>query len=189
MKKISAVLLLLCILVALGSCGEPYDPEQIVRTTCFEQYYRGTVHEEFEGMTFAGVASRFALESLVYVAPGEGKYLWDDNWTLNEGIPWLDEIVAEYPFDEKQEDLVCVTLTEDIDYMDEGGDSAYSCVFAVNKESRKPLPVMFFNTEDGKIDGDITIGAENSIWMFYTMTKYMIEDVDFLRNIYYGDYN
>lgn len=190
MRKTVVALLLLCGLVALGSCGELYDPEQIVRTTCFEQYYTlGSVYEEFKGKNFSAVVSLLAKDSFVYVAPGEMERLWDEDWTLNESIPWFDEIVAEYPFDEKQEDLLCVTLTEDIDYMDEGGDSAYSCVFAVNKESRESLPVMFFNTEDGKIKDDITIGAEESITSFYFMTKYMIKDVDTLRTVVYSDYN
>ena len=172
-----------------GACKDEYDPEMIVRNTCFDQYNSfSDGYEMFEGQLFGYVVGLLVKDSFVFTSQEEGIDMWDEEWAVNEDIQWFDDIVDTYDFDCENEDLLCVTLSEHIDYEDDSA-SSYSCVFSINKSSKEVLPIQYFTTKNGEIDADIVDGAENSISAFYMMTKYMISDLENLRENVYDRFN
>lgn len=187
MKKVCLLFVSLMCIMLLCSCkNEPeYDPESIIRNTCFDEYHSfSSGYENFKEKNFGYIVAKLSKGSFVFTSSDDGKWLWEETWMFNNGIPWFDEIIKSYPYDETDEDLVCVTLSTT-----HGQDFTYSCVFSVNKSSMKAIPILYFSTKDGEIIGDFSIGAKQAIDGFYMMTKYMILDVEQLKETVYGMYN
>ena len=172
-----------------------YDPEMLVRNACFDEYYSFSDEEGlFRNKLFGGIIASLTKRSFVYTSRGVGKFLWTEKWLVNEEIPYFNDILMTYAFDRKKEDLVCLTISEHIDYQDYN-DSSYSCLFSVNKLTREVMPLTYYSTENGvledeiSIDSDMSINASYTINAFYILIKYSMSDAEYLKEYVYGQYN
>ena len=192
MKKIVSLLLFFVLCVGMCACGkEENNPEMIVRNTCFDQYYdsSATGYEKFKGETVGYIVALLAKDSFVYISRDNLERLWTEEWTVNENIPFFDEVTAAYNYDSKKEDLLCITLLEHITYQSED-DNTFSCVFTIDKDSDEVVPIMFFGTKNGKLTSELTVDSPQvTVSAFYIMLKYSILDVEYLREVEYSAYN
>ena len=97
MKKIVSLLLFFVLCVGMCACGKKENnPEMIVRNTCFDQYFdsSATGYEKFKGETVGYIVGLLALDSFVYTSRDNLEMLWTEEWTVNENIPFFDEVTA-----------------------------------------------------------------------------------------------
>ena len=192
MKKGFLLLLVFVLCLGLYACsGEANDPENIVRNTCLDQYYdsNATGYEKLKGKNIGLIIREFTEDSFIYTSRDSMEKLWTEEWKVNNNIPWFEKITAAYNYNPKKEDLLCITLSEHIDYQSEG-DNTVSCVFTVDKKTKEVVPIMFFGAENGKVTEELTVDSPQvTVSAFYVFIKYSTLDLEYLRDVEYGAYN
>jgi len=157
-----------------------YDAEQVVRTSIFEEY---TTYKDYKTSNFGGIVFSYVSRSQVRFRDKaeEDRFVLSEDWSINEEIIWLDEIKALRGFDPEKEDLVCVTVSEHINFVEYEGDGTYSCIFAVDKDEETAVPIMFIETLDGEMTEEPVTGAGPAIDAFYKTLRDTKKVVDYLK--------
>lgn len=179
---VSAVLILIIAALALffGN-NEEYDPEQIVRTSVFDEY---NDYPELRGANFGGLIWSFVKNSSVHFRDKaeEDRFVLSHEFNVNVESALPEAVKGLYQHDPLKEDLVCVSLSEHIDFVKYEGDSIYYCVFTVDKTTESAVPALYFTTLDGEMNGEPVTGADAAIDSFYGILINSKKVIDYLKS-------
>ncbi len=185
MKRNIWFVVLILMAAMLCACDEKIDPISEVRSSVFDSYI-SIGGEEYEDMSFGLILKDLEMESFIKVSQNEYVHLYECDYYVDEQITFLEKEFVEIDYDFDKEWIVCTHITENFEF--DGYKFGEYFLFSVSKKNGKVKPLMWFTTNNNEVD---LIDYDPLVFMgtFYSSLKYFKSNIEYAKEIVYGEYN